>query len=157
MPDIVDAKTRSRMMLGIKNKNTQPELLVRRALHRQGFRFRLHTNSLPGKPDIVFPRLNAAILVHGCFWHAHECSLFKLPATRRMWWKAKLLGNRARDERVQAALVAAGWRTMTVWECALKNRNAAQLEAVVKRIVSWLHSEVSRATIAGPRKKGRRE
>lgn len=157
MADIVDTVTRSRMMSGIRNKNTQPELLIRRALHQQGFRFRLHAKDLPGRPDLVFPRLNAAIHVHGCFWHAHDCDLFKMPSTRHEWWKAKIYGNRARDERVAAELAAAGWRTMTIWECALKGKQPPQLEKVVERIVRWLNGGSRRAAIIrGPVKRARR-
>jgi DNA mismatch endonuclease (patch repair protein) len=150
--DIVDAATRSRMMSGIRHKNTQPELFIRRALHRRGFRFRLHSRDLPGRPDLVFPKLKAAILVHGCFWHAHDCDLFRLPATRREWWQQKIYGNRARDERVTAALAADGWSTMTVWECALKGKQPAQLELLVARIVRWLDNPSRRsATIPAPK------
>jgi DNA mismatch endonuclease, patch repair protein len=152
--DIVDARTRSRMMRGIGHKNTQPELSIRHALHRRGFRYRLHAKNLPGKPDLVFPQVKAAIQVHGCFWHAHDCKLFKLPSTRRAWWKKKIYGNRARDERVATALVAAGWRTMTIWECALKGKSPAQLEAVVNRVVRWLNSKSRRAAIIGAPAKG---
>jgi DNA mismatch endonuclease (patch repair protein) len=93
---------------------------LRHGLHARGLRYRLHRKDLPGRPDLVFPRYRAAILVHGCLWHGHDCPLFKWPATRREFWQAKIEGNRARDARDLAGLAAAGWRVLVVWECALK-------------------------------------
>lgn len=119
--DIVDSVTRSRMMSGIRGKNTKPELAVRRYLHGAGFRYRLHAADLPGRPDLVLPRYRAVILVHGCFWHAHQgCRYFKIPVTRSDFWETKLAGNSARDGRDIALLQAAGWRVAVVWECALR-------------------------------------
>lgn len=98
MVDIVDVSTRSRMMAGIKNRNTKPEILIRKLLHKKGFRFRLHVKDLPGKPDIVLPKYKALIFVNGCFWHGHiNCHLFKLPATRTEFWQAKITRNQAND------------------------------------------------------------
>lgn len=121
MTDVVSAKKRSQMMSGIRGKDTQPELLVRRYLHAQGFRFRLHAKNLPGKPDIVLPKWNAAVFVHGCFWHWHDCRYFKLPQTRTEFWREKLAGNKARDEMNSCRLEALGWRVFVVYECALRN------------------------------------
>ena len=121
MSDVFDARTRSRMMSGIRAKNTGPELLVRRALFGVGFRFRLHRRDLPGAPDIVLPGRRTAIFVHGCFWHAHQgCRLAKIPATRRDFWERKLMGNAMRDRRAIEELIASGWRVLVVWECALR-------------------------------------
>lgn len=121
MPDIVSAQKRSEMMSGIKGKNTKPELQVRKALFSMGYRFRLHRKDLPGRPDIVLPGRRVAILVHGCFWHGHrDCRYAKTPSTRTEFWTTKLDGNRARDIRDLEALQTAGWRTLVIWECYLR-------------------------------------
>lgn len=101
MADVVDRKTRSRMMAGISTKNTKPELVVRRLLHRMGFRFRLHHKDLPGKPDLVLPSYDVAVLVNGCFWHGHECHLFKWPKTNTQFWKKKINGNQLNRQTIQ--------------------------------------------------------
>ncbi|MFZ5529746.1 MAG: very short patch repair endonuclease [Pseudomonadota bacterium] len=142
MTDIVDAETRSRMMAGIKSRNTRPEVLIRSLLHRAGFRFRLHAPDLPGRPDIVLPKYHAVILVHGCFWHAHDCSLFRLPASRSDFWEKKLEANRARDARNIAELSGKGWRVLVVWECALKGGGRMSDERVTQMLVDWLRSDV---------------
>lgn len=124
--DVVDPATRSRLMAGIKGKNTRPELTVRRFLHAHGYRFRLHRRDLPGKPDILMPRLKACIFVHGCFWHRHaNCKYAVLPKTRVDFWTKKLESNVARDRRVMEELTAKGWHVITVWECELKNPESA--------------------------------
>lgn len=117
MADIVDKATRSRMMAGIRGKDTKPEKLVRSALHRAGFRFRLHVADLPGKPDIVLPKYRTAIFVHGCFWHGHKCRNFKWPKTRKAFWKAKIEGNVARDRKAIGELRRSGWNVKVIWEC----------------------------------------
>lgn len=112
-------------MSGIRGKNTQPEMLVRRLLHAMGYRYRLHARELPGKPDIVFRRRRIAIFVHGCFWHRHpdpECRLARMPKSRVDFWQPKLEGNRMRDEANVAALEAMGWKVLLVWECQLRDR-----------------------------------
>lgn len=122
--DIVDCKTRSRMMSGIKGKNTRPELIIRKFLHAQGFRYRLHVSSLPGKPDIVLPRYKLCIFVHGCFWHRHDgCRYATTPKTRPAFWKKKFAANRQRDIQVKMQLHAAGWRVFEIWECGFRNQN----------------------------------
>ena len=141
MPDIVDKKTRSRMMSGIRGKNTKPELLIRSALHRDGFRFRVHVQNLPGKPDIVLPRYRAVIFVHGCFWHGHDCNLFKWPSTRPDWWRAKIERTRINDEAAVQSLLDAGWRVAEVWECALKGREHLNEQTVINRLSKWLRQE----------------
>ena len=138
MMDVVDAKTRSRMMSGIRGKNTKPELMIRSGLHRRGYRFRLHARYLPGRPDIVLPRYKAIILVHGCFWHGHDCHLFKWPSTRSEFWREKIRGNVARDKRNLAACLDEGWRTITIWECALKGKHAIGINAVLDQVEAWL-------------------
>ncbi|QBQ98201.1 very short patch repair endonuclease [Paraburkholderia pallida] len=142
MVDVVDTATRSRMMSGIRARNTKPEKLVRSLLHRRGFRFRLDVRELPGRPDIVLPRYRAAVFVHGCFWHGHQCALFKWPATRPEFWRAKIARNRTNDAKALAALAAQGWRVAVIWECAL--RGAAQdPQAVVERLAHWLEDTES--------------
>lgn len=144
MPDVVSPEVRSRMMSGIRSRDTDPELQVRRALHAKGFRFRLHDSSVPGKPDLVLPKYRAAIFVHGCFWHGHDCSLFRLPGTRQDFWSAKIERNRRRDQVVQAAVISAGWRHLTVWECAIKGPHQLGALETASRIEAWLHNERSR-------------
>lgn len=118
--DVHTPERRSYNMSRIRGRDTKPELLIRRGLHARGYRFRLHHRSLPGRPDIVFPARRAAILIHGCFWHGHSCPMFRLPTTRAELWLSKIQANRARDARVAEELTAAGWRQLTVWECALR-------------------------------------
>jgi len=126
------------MMAGIRGKNTKPELQIRRTLHGAGFRFRLHVKDLPGKPDIVLPRYNVAIFVHGCFWHGHNCSLFKWPATRKEFWRKKINRNQANDQRAIRRLSAAGWRVLTVWECALRGPNCLDERKLLTALVGWI-------------------
>lgn len=122
MIDVVDLKTRSRMMAGIRGKNTKPELMVRRYLHSCGYRFRLHRKDLPGRPDLVLSKYNLVIFVHGCFWHRHEnCAYATSPATRTPFWEKKLVGNMERDRVQIDRLIEAGWRVLVVWECGLKH------------------------------------
>lgn len=129
--------TRSRMMAGIRGRNTKPEILVRSLLHRQGFRFRLNVRELPGTPDIVLPRYRAAIFVHGCFWHGHDCPLYRLPGTRTGFWKDKIDRNRSNDQKASAALLAASWRVAVIWECALR-ATRKEIEDVAQRLGEWL-------------------
>ncbi len=136
-------------MSSIRGKNTKPELAVRSALHREGFRFRLHRKELPGCPDLVFPRHHAVLFVHGCFWHGHNCHLFKWPSTRQMFWRDKIEGNMARDEKQRAALLDAGWRIATLWECAMKGRTRLPFPEVVESCVMWLNSDKRLLEIKG--------
>ena len=122
MTDTVDKATRSRMMARIGSKNTLPELVLRRALHARGLRYRLHHRGLPGTPDLVFRRFRAVCFVHGCFWHRHAgCPYATSPATRPEFWQAKFDSNVERDRRNRLSLLEAGWRVAIVWECALRN------------------------------------
>jgi len=149
MPDVVDQETRSRMMAGIRGKNTEPELLLRRALHARGFRYLLHDARLPGKPDLVFPKRRAIIQVHGCFWHCHNCHLFKWPSSRIDFWHSKITRNKENDAEVSRALVRAGWRILTVWECALKGRTRLPFDRVADVAVTWLVSGKSNLSLQG--------
>jgi DNA mismatch endonuclease, patch repair protein len=141
LADIVSKEVRSRMMAGIGPANTKPELLLRRALHALGWRYRLHDRHLRGKPDLVFPGRRAVIFVNGCFWHGHACHLFRWPSTRPEFWEAKIGGNIARDSRVRASLGEAGWRVADVWECTLKGRERLPLEEVVRQCVDFLEGD----------------
>jgi DNA mismatch endonuclease, patch repair protein len=128
MADVHDKKTRSYNMSRIKAKNTKPEMLVRKFLHANGFRYSLHNKKLPGKPDIVLNRYKTVIFVHGCFWHGHKnlpgrqagCKYFTVPKTRTKWWTEKINRNKANDEKAVKALRKDGWKVITVWECRLK-------------------------------------
>lgn len=138
MTDVVDSRTRSKMMSGIRGKDTQPELLVRKALFRRGFRYRLHDRNLPGCPDLVFPKYRAVIFVNGCFWHQHYCHLFRWPKTRREFWEVKLKRNAAADLRAFGRLMKDGWRIMVIWECALKGRTKRPFDEVIQQATTWL-------------------
>lgn len=134
MTDIVSSEKRSEMMSGIRSKDTQPELQVRRYLHAKGIRFRLHDPKLPGKPDIVMPRWRTVIFVHGCFWHWHDCRYFKLPKSRTLFWEEKLAGNKRRDSQNRIRLEEMGWRVIVVYECALKDSPKDTLENLVQEL-----------------------
>lgn len=125
-----DKNTRSYNMSRIKGKNTKPEMLVRKFLHANGFRFRLHTKEMPGKPDIVLPKYKTVIFVHGCFWHGHKhCRYFVVPKTRTAWWLNKIIKNIENDERAAAELLKDGWKVIIIWECELKNDNIDKILA----------------------------
>jgi DNA mismatch endonuclease (patch repair protein) len=128
------------MMAGIRRRDTRIERAVRSALHARGFRFRLDVRTLPGRPDIVLPRWNAVILVHGCFWHAHDCGLCRIPATRPQFWREKLEHNAARDGQNFARLREIGWRVATVWECSLRGKGEEAVERVSRQLGEWLVS-----------------
>ena len=149
MPDVVDVQTRSRMMAGIKASHTKPEVTVRRMLHSAGYRFRLHRRDLPGSPDVVLPKYDAAIFINGCFWHGHACPLFKIPGTRPDFWAEKIQKNRDRDVRATAALQELGWRVLTIWECALRSPRRYSEEEVLRGIIDWLNSASNHSEIAG--------
>jgi DNA mismatch endonuclease, patch repair protein len=152
MVDIVDASTRSRMMSGIRNKDTRQEIVIRKRLFALGFRYRLYVRSLPGKPDLIFPRYKAVIFIHGCFWHAHDCDLFRWPASRRNFWKKKLIGNKRRDEKNRDALLVLGWRVLTIWECSLRGaerKREKRIDTVLNKAVKWLCSKSRSREIKG--------
>src|SRR5437867_692965 len=130
-------------MSRIRAKDTQPELKVRSALHRRGYRFVLHDSRLPGKPDIVLPRYGVAIQVRGCFWHGHTCSDGHLPKSRATYWRPKLAANKARDVRNDRHLRALGWKVAVVWEC--RAAKAASLDAEVGRILKLLKARTARS------------
>ena len=139
--------SRSMMMSRIGSKDTKPELVVRRGLHAQGFRYRLHNRELPGKPDIVFFRYRAVIFVHGCFWHAHEnCKFFTLPKSNAAFWQEKLYSNRDRDQISIRRFKERGWRVMIVWECATRKLSS---DRVIDAISKWLLSDQSFSELSG--------
>jgi DNA mismatch endonuclease (patch repair protein) len=147
MVDVVDPKTRSRMMAGIGRQNTKPELIVRKNLHARGLRYVLGGANLPGRPDIVLPKWKAAIFVHGCFWHRHGCSLSKIPSTNVEFWTNKLATNKERDLLTQLTLLSAGWRTAVIWECATRNKDAlANLASEMDRLAEWLKTSPNSMT-----------
>ncbi len=145
MVDVVDKQTRSRMMAGIRGKNTKPELLLRRALHAHGFRYRIHNQKLPGKPDLVFPMYKAIVFIHGCFWHRHpECWWNTTPSSNADFWEGKLGKNVERDTRTVDDLRLRGWRIAIVWECSFR---LFEVEQVAARVEEWLPSDRQSLTI----------
>ena len=146
MVDVMSSDKRSALMSRIRGKNTGPELLIRKYLWRAGFRYRLHSKRLPGKPDLVLPKWNAAVFVHGCFWHRHAgCPYFRLPKTRTVFWDEKLSGNQARDSAAIAALIHDGWRVAVVWECAVR----ANADSTGRRLTSWLQRKSPSTQLVG--------
>ena len=147
--DVLTADQRKLNMSRIRGRDTKPEMLVRRGLHIQGFRYRLHDKSLPGCPDLVFPKYRAVIFVHGCFWHGHDCPMFRLPATRREFWERKINTNRVRDANAHDDLLAAGWRILTIWECSLRGKNRLDLESLTGRCAAFLEGNESELVLSG--------
>jgi DNA mismatch endonuclease (patch repair protein) len=138
MADVHDTKTRSYNMSKIKGKDTKPEMIVRKFLHSQGFRYKLHDKRLPGKPDLVLPKYNTVIFIQGCFWHGHQdCKYYKIPKTRTDWWLTKITTNKSNDSKHQALLISMGWNIIEIWECGLKPK---QLEATLKDLVDMIFS-----------------
>jgi DNA mismatch endonuclease (patch repair protein) len=134
MTDVLTPEQRRRCMAAIRGRNTRPELLVRSMVHRMGHRYRLHSRALPGQPDLVFPSKKKIIFVHGCFWHMHRCRYGRVrPRTNTEFWDSKRRANAARDKRNSAALRAAGWRVLVVWECSTRNP-----ETLIKRLADFL-------------------
>ena len=149
MADIVSTEVRSQMMSGIRSKDTMPEITVRKGLHRLGFRYRVNDRRIPGKPDLHFPKWNALVFVHGCFWHGHDCHLFRLPKTRTGYWNAKIEKNRERDRLTESNLMAGGWRLAIVWECALKGRQRLEQQQMLDGLAIWRRSGNVRIDIRG--------
>lgn len=136
MTDVVNASTRSWMMAGIRSRDTKPEMQVRKYLHASGFRFRLNVRSLPGSPDLVLAKWRTVIFVHGCFWHRHECcTLAYTPKSRQDFWLEKFEKNVTRDANAIAALKAAGWNVIVVWECELKGDKCAETMERIQRLI----------------------
>ncbi len=147
--DVLTPEQRRLVMSRIRGKDTKPEMILRRGLHARGLRYRLHGADLPGKPDMVFPRHLAVAFVHGCFWHGHGCSLFRWPKTRVTFWRTKINRNIERDRDALVALKAGGWRTLVVWECALRGRHSRAVQDVLGRADDFIrHGRQSAAVIA---------
>jgi DNA mismatch endonuclease (patch repair protein) len=141
MTDVLSRRQRSHCMSRIRGKDTKPERLVRRGLFALGFRYRLHQRRLPGCPDLVLRKYKAVIFVHGCFWHKHECELFQWPKTNSGFWRKKISKNHANDEWHLANLRRAGWRTLVIWECALRGKHRADFPKLIGRVAGWLLSQ----------------
>jgi DNA mismatch endonuclease, patch repair protein len=133
--DRVTPATRSKIMAAVKSKDTGPELAIRRALHRRGYRYALHPSDLPGKPDLVFRSRQKIVFVHGCFWHGHRCKKGRLPKTKKDFWNSKVDNNKARDIRVVRLLRRGGWSVLTVWQCQTRD-----MKMLVDKIARFLES-----------------
>jgi DNA mismatch endonuclease (patch repair protein) len=134
LTDIVSAEKRSAIMRAVRDRDTRPELAVRRLTHRLGFRFRLHRRELPGKPDLVFQSKHKIIFVHGCFWHGHDCPKGRrTPKTNAIYWEEKIRRNSQRDAQHISQLEALGWNVLTIWECELKD--VVALTEIIKRFL----------------------
>ena len=152
MADIVDKMTRSKIMSRIKGKDTKPEVEIRKKLFARGIRYRLHDKSLPGKPDIIFPKYNAIIFFNGCFWHAHECDIFKWPSSNVAFWGGKLTINKENDRKNNEILKKLGWRILTIWECSYRSpgkKDWGKIEGIVNRAEKWLYSNKKIGEIKG--------
>lgn len=136
-------------MSGIRGTNTKPELAIRKELFARGYRYRLHDKKLPGKPDMVFPKYRAIILVHGCFWHRHGCHLFKWPSTRPEFWRNKINGNVERDKKQEKEILDQGWRILIIWECALKGKEKRTLDEVASISEEFLSGKETYREITG--------
>ena len=136
-------------MAGIRGKDTKPEMIVRRGLHALGFRYRLHDRGLAGQPDMVLPRHRAVIFVHGCFWHGHDCPLFRWPKAREAFWREKISRNRERDGEAVAKLGQAGWRVLTIWECSIRGPGRIGADSVLLRAAEWIGSTTGAGDIRG--------
>ena len=149
MTDTVDRKTRSRMMASVRRFDTRPEMVVRRSLHRLGFRYRTSDRRLPGSPDLKLTRYRAVVFVNGCFWHRHQgCRYATMPASNREWWAKKFTRNLSRDNEKTRQLLEAGWRVVVVWECALRD-GGPQRARTIEELAAWIRSDVATGTIPG--------
>ncbi len=128
------------MMASIRGKDTKPEIIIRKALHKQGLRYKLHDKTLPGRPDLVFPKYKAVIQIHGCFWHLHDCHIFKWPSSKPEFWKRKISSNKDRDLENTKRLLKLGWRILVIWECSLKGKYRRSIDTVVEKTINWLKS-----------------
>ncbi len=141
------------MMSGITSKDTRPEMIVRKGLFRKGFRYRLHSSALPGKPDLVLRKYNALILVNGCFWHGHLCHLFRVSRTSKEFWRNKIDHNRERDGRNLRLYRKLGWRVLIVWECSLKGKYSLTQDSLIEQISEWVVSDNQYLELSGTVKK----
>ncbi len=149
MADIVSTQKRSEMMSGIRGKDTKLELTIRKRLYAKGFRYRVNYKELPGKPDIVLQKHKAAIFIHGCFWHGHDCHLFKWPSSRPEFWKTKISRNIEKDAEVMAELRKSGWRVLVIWECAIRGKGRRPIDEIIKRTSEWILKGTGESEIRG--------
>lgn len=147
--DVLTPAQRRLNMSRVRRRDTAPEMFLRRLLHGAGFRYRCDVGTLPGRPDIVFAGRKAVIFVHGCFWHGHDCTLFKTPKTRTEFWTAKIAKNRERDKRAVQELRLGGWRVLMVWECALRGPRRLQSHALLNACTAFLMADNSFACVSG--------
>lgn len=145
--DNVDEATRSKIMSSVGQRDTEPEMVLRKAMHHQGYRYRLNVKELPGSPDLVFPKYKAVVFVHGCFWHFHGCKKSSIPSTREKYWKEKFEKNKERDQRKIDKLLQMGWRVAVVWSCTLEDRNKELVDKTVKKVGRWLNSNDSKLIV----------
>tara|TARA_B100000287_G_C20405898_1_gene691527 strand:+ start:236 stop:724 length:489 start_codon:yes stop_codon:yes gene_type:complete len=149
MTDIVDKQKRSWMMSRIKNKDTKPELVVRQILYSNGYRYRIHVKSLPGKPDIVFHGRKKIIRINGCFWHGHDCDLFSIPKTNRGKWMHKIGDNVNRDECNFLKLDEMGWKVCTLWECSIRGKERLDEVYLSEMLFNWIDGSDTHLEIRG--------
>ncbi len=149
MVDVFNVQKRSQIMASISAKDTTPELLVRKSLHRKGLRYRLHSRNLPGTPDLAFRQFNAVVFINGCFWHGHDCHLFRMPSSNQEYWQNKFETNRARDARNKQLLSELNWRVLIVWECSIKGKHRLDFETLIADIENWLRGESGYLEIRG--------
>lgn len=138
MVDVVSSIVRSRIMAKIQGKNTKAEVMIRKALFKEGFRYRLYVKNLPGKPDLVFPKYKAVVFINGCFWHGHDCYLFKWPSTNSKFWHEKISSNSIRDKQHIIELEKLGWRVLTIWECSFRGKYMFPFQELISKIRIWL-------------------
>ncbi|MDA0781194.1 MAG: very short patch repair endonuclease [Rickettsiales bacterium] len=138
--DIFTKEKRSKVMSAVKGKDTKPEIMLRKAIFKQGFRYSLHTGSIEGKPDIYLKKYNAVIFFHGCFWHGHNCKAGALPKTRTEFWKKKIESNKCRDLKVINVLKEKGYRVLIIWGCSLKGKGKERFDTVVNKTICWINS-----------------
>jgi DNA mismatch endonuclease (patch repair protein) len=135
MADTVTPAQRSAIMSKVKGKDTKPEMALRKRLFSLGFRYRVHDDSLPGRPDIIFPKYNSVIFVHGCFWHSHGCRKRLIPDSNKEYWTKKITKNVQRDIENIQGLKERGWRVLIVWECSLRS---SKIDKTIKRVTKWI-------------------
>lgn len=149
MADTVTSEQRSKMMSAVKGKNTNLELLIRKLLYSKGYRYRLHIKNLPGKPDIVISRLKVAIFCNGCFWHKHDCGLFKWPQTKTEFWREKIKGNASRDLNNWKELIQNQWKVIVIWGCAMKGKLKLTPEELSEKLTETINSSDDMVEIMG--------
>jgi DNA mismatch endonuclease (patch repair protein) len=138
MTDILTPAQRSRVMSRIRSRDTRLEVWLRKQLFARGFRYRVHVATLPGRPDLVFPKYKAVVFIHGCFWHGHDCHLFRMPGTRTDFWRDKIRSNRERDQRTIAALREIHWRVLELWECSWRGKTRQTPHTLIDQVADWV-------------------